>query len=103
MQNLKQTAWREQLEGDSNAVILDVRTDLEVAEGYIPNALHMDIQNAPAFMEKSHDLDKSKNYYVYCRAGSRSVQACMIMESLGFTNTFNLEGGYSEWEGETTS
>jgi rhodanese-related sulfurtransferase len=42
-------------------------------------------------------LDKNKNYYVYCKAGARSAQACHIMNQLGFENTFFISGsfGYS--------
>lgn len=102
MQDLTQSQWHEQLTQDDNALILDVRTQLEVEEGMIPKALLIDIQNAPDFMRKANELDKSKNYYVYCRSGSRSAQACMILNSLGFPNTYNLLGGILEWEGKTT-
>jgi rhodanese-related sulfurtransferase len=101
MQELNQSQWREQLQNDGNAVVLDVRTNAEVAEGIIPNAQQIDIMNAANFMEKVKQLDTSKNYYVYCRSGGRSAQACMIMNSLGFSNTFNLIGGMMEWNGET--
>ena len=87
---------------DTTGVILDVRTPHEVEEGIIPNAQHLDIQNAPSFMEGAQELDKAKNYYVYCRSGGRSAQACMIMESMGFKNTYNLLGGFSEWKGDKT-
>ncbi len=102
MQDLTQSQWHERLAQDDNALILDVRTQLEVEEGMIPKALLIDIQNAPDFIRKANELDKSKNYYVYCRSGSRSAQACMILNSLGFPNTYNLLGGILEWEGETT-
>jgi len=102
MPDLTQNQWLEQLTQDDNALILDVRTKLEVEEGMIPKALLIDIQNASDFMQKVNELDKSKNYYVYCRSGSRSTQACMILNSLGFPNTYNLLGGILEWEGETT-
>ena len=102
MKDLNQQQWREELAKDSEAVILDVRTEAEVAEGYIPNAEHLDIMNAGAFMEGANDLDKNKTYFVYCKAGSRSAQACMIMESIGFKNTCNLMGGFSQWDGEKT-
>ena len=102
MQDLTQSQWHERLVQDDNALILDVRTQLEVEEGMIPKALLIDIQNAPDFIRKANELDKSKNYYVYCRSGSRSAQACMILNSLGFPNTYNLLGGILEWEGETT-
>lgn len=102
MQDLTQEQWQEQLSKDDAAVILDVRTPYEVEEGMIPNAHHLDIQNAPSFMEGAQGLDATKNFYVYCRSGGRSAQACMILESMGFANTYNLLGGFSEWTGEKT-
>lgn len=102
MKELSQNDWKTQLSNDDNPFIIDVRTDSEVAEGMIPNATQIDIMNAASFMEKVKQLDTSKNYYVYCRSGGRSAQACMIMNSLGFPNTYNLIGGMMEWQGETT-
>jgi len=102
MQELTQTQWREQIAQDENPLIIDVRTDMEVAEGMIPNAQQIDIQDAASFMNRVKQLDASKNIYVYCRSGGRSAQACMILNSLGFPNTFNLMGGMLEWQGETT-
>jgi len=99
MEDLTQDAWTEQLANDDNAVVLDVRTDAEVANGIIPNAVHLDIYKGQEFINAIEDLDKSKNYYVYCRSGNRSGQACQIMEQLGFENAYNLEGGMLEWEG----
>jgi rhodanese-related sulfurtransferase len=37
---------------------------------------------------------------VYCKAGGRSAQACAIMNQLGFEKTYNLLGGFTEWEGK---
>ncbi len=34
----------------------------------------------------------------YCRSGMRSMQAAMMMESLGFTNVTNLSGGVLAWQ-----
>jgi rhodanese-related sulfurtransferase len=98
--NLTQDDWVSQFEADENAVILDVRTESEYDEGMIPNAINIDIYEGQGFIAKIEALDKSKNYYVYCRSGSRSAKACEVMNSLGFENTFNLLGGFIEWEGE---
>ena len=100
MANLSQEDWKTQLELDTNAVILDVRTDVEVAEGIIPNAIQINIYEGQGFIYKLEELDKSKNYYVYCRSGNRSGQACAIMNQLGFENAYNLVGGILEWKGE---
>jgi rhodanese-related sulfurtransferase len=43
MSDLSQEHWTKQLKSDTNAVVLDVRNSAEVAEGYIPSAIHIDI------------------------------------------------------------
>ena len=98
--DLSQEAWTTQLAQDSHAVIIDVRTPEEWAEGIIPNALQIDIYQGQGFIYKLDELDKSKNYYVYCKAGGRSAQACSIMNQLGFENTYNLLGGFMQWSGK---
>ena len=100
MERLSQAEWSDNTQTDGDAIIIDVRTTMEVSQGYIPNSLHIDIMNAGQFMEHVKELDKSKKYYVYCRAGGRSAQACMIMDSLGFDNTYNLEGGIDQCQGD---
>ncbi|MBS1935545.1 MAG: rhodanese-like domain-containing protein, partial [Bacteroidetes bacterium] len=40
---------------------------------------------------------KDQELIVYCRSGNRSGQACMILESMGFTNTKNVSGGMLAW------
>ncbi len=100
MADLNQQAWQEQLTADDSAVILDVRTPSEFEEGYIPNAKNIDLYLGQGFIDEVETLDKSKNYYVYCRSGGRSAQACAVMNQLGFENAHNLLGGFMEWEGE---
>ena len=98
--NLVQEVWVDQLKMDDNAVIIDVRTEDEFKEGMILGALNIDIYKGQGFIYLIEELDKSKNYYVYCRSGGRSSQACSIMNQMGFENTYNLLGGMMEWNGE---
>lgn len=102
MADLNQQKWEEQVKSDSDAVILDVRSEEEMEDGYIPGAIQMDIYQTGAFMEKAKELDPSKSYYIYCRSGGRSSQACAIFNSLGIKNTYNLMGGITDWTGEIT-
>ena len=97
--DLEQKEWWSGVQNDENAVVLDVRTTEEFEEGFIPNAINIDIYKGQGFVYLVDELDKSKNYYVYCRAGSRSFQACKITQQLGFQNTYNLLGGMTHWEG----
>ena len=100
--NLTQQEWANKLAEDQNAVILDVRTPEECAEGIIPNAINIDIYKGQGFIYAVQELDASKNFYVYCKAGGRSAQACSMMNELGFETTYNLMGGFMNWEGEKT-
>ncbi|SFJ52628.1 Rhodanese-related sulfurtransferase [Myroides guanonis] len=97
--NLAQEQWWQQYQDDSNAIILDVRTEEEVEESSIPNSINIDIYKGQGFLDEVSNLDKNKNYYIYCKSGGRSNQACLLMEQLGFENTYNLLGGITEWTG----
>ena len=52
MADLTQEEWVEQLASDSNAVILDVRTDDEVDQGFIANSKHIDFYLGQEFVNK---------------------------------------------------
>lgn len=43
MSDLSQDTWSQKLNEDNNSFLLDVRTDKEVKQGYIPIALNLDI------------------------------------------------------------
>jgi rhodanese-related sulfurtransferase len=49
---------------------------------------------------ETDDIDdwKDEEVICYCRSGNRSGQACMILESAGFTNVKNLMGGMMTWQ-----
>lgn len=98
--DISQEEWAEGIATDTNALVLDVRTEDEYNEGNIPNAINIDIYKGQGFVYKLEELDKSKAYYVYCRSGARSGQACKIMNEMGFEKAYNLLGGIIAWEGE---
>jgi len=102
MKNLTQAEWSSAIK-KGNTVILDVRTPNEWTEGIIENAILINIMDAQFFISEIEKLDKSKDYYVYCRSGVRSDQACQVMNSIGIDNTNNLNGGILAWAGETVS
>jgi rhodanese-related sulfurtransferase len=99
MKNINGSELREILEKE-DAVLLDVRTPEEVYEGMIKDAINIDIRNQ-YFQERIEELEKEgKHYLMICRSGARSAQAGMYMESIGFQNIYNLEGGMMGWDGE---
>lgn len=77
--------------------ILDVREPAEYAE------VNMGVKLIPLGQVMSgmiEDIEDWKNdeVIVHCRSGVRSMQACAMLEQLGFTNTKNLTGGIIAWE-----
>jgi len=89
----------DQLRQKGTNVVLDVRTEREYKLGHIPGSVLIDF-NSPDFETQLKKLDKSKTYLVHCASGGRSAQACTKMESLNFTNVYNLEGGIRAWKKE---
>lgn len=80
-----------------NAIIIDVRTDGEVAEGMVENAIQIDV-NGAEFNEKAAKLDKAATVYVYCRSGARSQRASQMLVEMGFSDVRNVEGGYLAYQ-----
>ena len=94
--NLSASDFYQKISSDENAVIVDVRTPQEFNDGHIQNSLLIDIYN-PTFQSKILELDKTKNYYVYCRSGNRSYHAGVFMLSEGFGSVQHLEEGILSW------
>ena len=84
------------------AIVIDVRTEDEVAAGYIKGATVFANVNGTDFMRTIKTLDPSKYYVVYCRSGARSARASEIMSANGFKKVFNLSGGILGFTGEIT-
>ncbi|MDB4128822.1 rhodanese-like domain-containing protein [Flavobacteriaceae bacterium] len=79
-----------------NHQIIDVRTPNEFENGHIENAVNIDFKAAD-FIENISALNKNKTLLIYCRSGNRSGKAAKIMDSLGFTKIYDLEGGFMNW------
>jgi rhodanese-related sulfurtransferase len=89
----------EKLSKEKDAVILDVRTPKEYADGHIAGAVNVD-WNSKDFAEKVGALDKSKTYLVHCAVGGRSARACEKLSKMEFPHLYNLEGGITAWQRE---
>ena len=72
------------------AVLLDVRTPDEVAEGRIPGSVNIPLQRLDDVEDAVEDLDTP--LFVYCQSGMRSRKAAVRLEQMGYTNVTDLGG-----------
>ena len=88
---------KDRLASGADLHIIDVREPWEYAEFNI-NGLLIPLGKIQGMQfEEIEDL-KNEEIIVHCKAGSRSMQACMILEQAGFTNLVNLTGGMLAWQ-----
>ena len=94
--NVSAAEFKDLIADRADAILLDVRTPDEVAQGVIRNAANIDFYDG-SFIAALDKLDKSKPVLIYCRSGRRSGVAMSKMSELGFTEIYNLQGGIIEW------
>lgn len=81
----------EEADGQSGAVLLDVRQNKEYASEHVPGAVHMELAELIA-----GNLPDAQDLIVYCGTGKRSATAVSLLARAGVRAT-NLEGGISAW------
>lgn len=83
---------------EDGVLILDVRTQEEYDQGYIPGAVLLPddqlAQKAPELLP-----DRGQTILVYCRSGRRSAGAAKALVDLGYTQVYDF-GGILDWPGE---
>lgn len=76
-----------------NAFFLDVRTPEEFAEGSIFGSKNIEVDELRTRISEIN-VPKDTPIVVNCFVGLRAYLAIMILKSYGFTNLYNLSGGY---------
>lgn len=78
-----------------NEFLLDVRNPDEHQLSRIEGATLIPLDSIEA---KAAEIPKDRPVYVYCRSGNRSRQAIRRLETYGFNNLVNVDGGLLEYE-----
>ncbi|MFC2176449.1 rhodanese-like domain-containing protein [Bacteroidota bacterium] len=94
-ENVNVDDFASRLEGSQ---ILDVRTPEEWSQGIIEGAVMMNFYDND-FDDQLAKLDKEKPVAVYCKSGGRSGNAMSKMNTMGFKEVYNLNGGMGAWKG----
>ncbi|MEM8556958.1 MAG: rhodanese-like domain-containing protein [Bacteroidota bacterium] len=79
----------------SDALVLDVRTPGEFAQGHLTGARNVNVMAGGFDAQiEALGLDKDAPVYLYCRSGHRSGQAQRRLAALGFAQPVNV-GSFS--------
>jgi rhodanese-related sulfurtransferase len=80
-----------------DAIVLDVRDANAFANGHILNAKNIPMGQLEG---RAGELEKwkAKPVIVHCDNGQRAGPAVALLKQRGFTNVFNLQGGFAAWK-----
>lgn len=87
---MKIFTWR-QVSSANDGVLLDVRTPDEFSLGAIPNAINIPLDG---IRDRLDEIPRDQPIYIYCAVGLRGYLASRILMQHGFTDVYNLSGGY---------
>lgn len=90
----------EQVSVEDYAMVIDVRTPEEFNGGHLEGAERIGVADSD-FIQRIDQLDKSEDYYIYCRSGNRAGQAINAMRDLGFTGELVNGGSVGNASAET--
>lgn len=74
--------------------LVDVRGPGEVADGAIPGAIEIPVNQLPGRLA---ELDPGRATVVYCAGGYRSSVAASLLRQQGFADVSDIVGGYGAW------
>ncbi len=97
MQTITVEALKAKIDAGEQIHLVDVREPHEHADFNIGGILLPLGQVQTMQVDAIEDL-KNQEVFVYCRSGNRSGQACLILETMGFTNLTNVSGGMLAWQ-----
>ncbi|MER3471867.1 MAG: NADH oxidase [Chitinophagaceae bacterium] len=97
MKNITVEELKAKMDAGEKINLIDCRELHEYAEANIGGKLVPLGKIQTMQIEDLEDL-KDEEVIVHCRSGHRSMMACMVLDQLGFKNTFNLVGGILAWQ-----
>ena len=77
--------------------LLDVRQPNEYEAGHLPGAKLIPL---PDILSRIGEIDARKATVVYCAVGGRSRIAAQMIAAQGFSDVYNLSGGFKAWKGD---
>jgi len=97
MQIIQAEELKKRIDNQEQIYLIDVREPGEHAAYNIGGTLLPLGKIQSMLIDEIEDL-REVEIICYCRSGQRSMQAMMMLTSMGFKNVKNLVGGMLEWQ-----
>lgn len=97
MKEISVEELKQKLDSGSKVNLIDCREPHEYAEANLGAKLVPLAKIQTMQIDEIEDL-KGEEVIIYCRSGRRSTMACMVLDTLGFTDTYNVTGGILAWQ-----
>lgn len=97
MKHITVEELKSKYDNNENVYLLDVREPEEYTEANM-NGVLIPLGNIMNMQIDEIEDWREKEVIVHCRSGKRSMQACMMLDQMGFVNTYNLTGGILAWQ-----
>lgn len=80
---------------DPNLVVVDVRKEVEFADGHVKDAINLPLNDMtdPALLS---NFEEKQNIYIHCAGGYRSIIAASLLKRQGIHNIRNVSGGWNK-------
>jgi rhodanese-related sulfurtransferase len=97
MKNITVEELKQKMDSGEKINLIDCREPHEYAEANLGGKLVPLGKIQTMQVEDLEDL-KDEEVIVHCRSGKRSMMACMVLDQLGFKDTYNVVGGILAWQ-----
>ncbi len=94
MQSITPEQLKQLIDNSNSPELIDIREPWEYETCRIDSSTNLPMSGIVNSHEK---LDKKAKNVVICHHGARSLQVTSYLESIGFENVINLEGGIDLW------
>lgn len=88
---------KRKLDEKSPLLLIDVREPFEYEIARIEGSTLIPLKELP---ERMAELGSDREIIALCKSGGRSAYAVQLLQSAGYNQSFNLEGGIDQWADE---
>ena len=88
---------RQKIQAGERFRLIDVREDHEWSAGHLPGAEHL----GKGILERDAETrlpDSGEELILYCGGGFRSALATDMLQKMGYTNAWSMDGGFRGWK-----